>query len=249
MVFGFRLLLWFAYIFFFAIGFELKFSSLKSCVNRRGKFYVESSTHCSLALSMIWSHRNSAALSTFYIHNITISEHSFILKRLETSKTTSQRKFLNIMSTFDWIVAKPYLMVLKENLDLTLKWLQLIFVLLRDMARNPRNISHSLFLSRQFCFPCPECTIWKILNPQYFISTFDFIVRLQRHVLITESSPLLALRQPPWVCNIYFLSGPSAAEGETSRGITALTDWLSVSCIVVVTTSLLPNWSCGGAVE
>ena len=87
-------------------------------------------------------------------------------------------------------------MILKENLDLTLECLQLIFVLLRDMARDPRNISHSLFLSRQFSFSDPACTIWKILDPQYPISTFDFIVRLQRQVLITESSPLLATRSP-----------------------------------------------------
>ena len=46
---------------------------------------------------------------------------------------------------------------------------------------------------------------------------------------VLRCSPL-ALRQPPWVCNIYFLSGPSAAEGEMSRGIPAHTDWLSVSC-------------------
>ena len=61
-------------------------------------------------------------------------------------------------------------MILEENLDLTLKWLQLIFVILRDMTRNPRNISHSLFLSRQFCFPCQGCTKFK--NSEATINLF-----------------------------------------------------------------------------
>ena len=79
------------------------------------------------------------------------------------------------MSTIDLVLTESYLMILKENLDLTLKWLQLIFVFLRDMARNPRNISHSLFLSRQFCFRCSECTTLQILKPRYFISTFEIL--------------------------------------------------------------------------
>ena len=64
-------------------------------------------------------------------------------------------------------------MILKENLDLTLKWLQLIFVILRDMSRDPRNISHSLFLSRQFCFSRPVRT--KFENSEATINLFPHL--------------------------------------------------------------------------
>ena len=47
---------------------------------------------------------------------------------------------------------KHFLVILEENFDLTLECLQLVFVLLRDIARDPGHISHSALSVDNFVF-------------------------------------------------------------------------------------------------